>query len=310
MYCPEFQEEDAFIFDPILSQATKKSNRSSMMPLRMVREVGRQVGQNVGRFGDKVQAAVGNVASELTGKQMFNSNATHSIVIQALERKRCAAAMARRIWMSFVVEGRESLYIEDILEVLGPEHETEAEECFAILDKDGNGDISLDEMILTVTELGRQRKSLNHSMHDVDQAIRVLDNLLFCVAFVVAILVFGMKLAIALQTLPPANICISLLCYYWIRYRHRGWSYLAALSEFRVLDHCPRGFGFLYLFVRQASLRHRRPRRHRRQVLRGRTYLFAVQCLPHGGRSSNDPSAQQYSQQSLGRQFHSCQCHA
>ncbi|KAJ5640872.1 hypothetical protein N7528_000497 [Penicillium herquei] len=192
MYCPEFREEDTMIFDSLLSQATGKATkgRSNIMPLRMVQNVGRQVGHNVGRIGDKVTSAFGNVAAELTGKQVFNPNATHSIVIQALERKRCAAAMARRIWLSFVVEGRDALYMEDIAEVLGPDYQTEAEECFNAIDKDGNGDISLDEMILTITEFGRTRKALNHSMHDVDQAIRVLDGLLMCIAGVLGVLVF------------------------------------------------------------------------------------------------------------------------
>jgi small-conductance mechanosensitive channel len=191
MYCPEFKDEDAIIFDSLLAQSNgKHTKRSSIMPLRMMQQVGRQVGHNVGRIGDKVTAAFGNVASELTGKQVFNPQATHSIVIEALERKRCAAALARRIWMSFVVEGRDALFLEDIVEVLGPDHEADAEECFAALDKDGNGDVSLDEMILTISEFGRMRKSLNHSMHDVDQAIHVLDNLLLSVAFVVGVLVF------------------------------------------------------------------------------------------------------------------------
>ncbi|CAG8010719.1 unnamed protein product [Penicillium olsonii] len=187
VYCPEFKEEDSLIFDSFLAQAgVKGGKRSSAMPLRMIR----QVGKNVGRVGDKVTAAFGNVASELTGKQVFNPTATHTMVLQALERKRCAAALARRIWMSFVVEGRESLFLEDIVEVLGVEHEAEAEECFNALDQDGNGDISLDEMVLTISEFGRLRKALNHSMHDVDQAIRVLDNLLMCVAGLVGVLVF------------------------------------------------------------------------------------------------------------------------
>ncbi|KAJ5258910.1 hypothetical protein N7524_010466 [Penicillium chrysogenum] len=187
VYCSEFKEEDSLIFDSILAQAgTNGGKRSSAMPLRMIR----QVGKNVGRVGDKVTAAFGHVASELTGKQVFNPTATHTMVIDALERKRHAAALARRIWMSFVVEGRESLYMDDIVEVLGAEHEAEAEECFMALDRDGNGDISLDEMVLTITEFGRMRKALNHSMHDVDQAIRVLDNLLMCVAALVAVLVF------------------------------------------------------------------------------------------------------------------------
>lgn len=192
LYCKEFQDEDAIIFDPILAQAGHEgaAKRSSIMPLRLVQNVGRQVGQNVGRIGDKVTAAFGNVASELTGKQILNPTATHSVVVGSLERKRCAVALARRIWMSFVVEGREVLYLEDIVEVLGTEHQAEAEECFAALDKDANGDISLDEMILAITEFGRLRKSLNNSMHDVDQAIHVLDNLLFGIAFIIAVLLF------------------------------------------------------------------------------------------------------------------------
>ncbi|KAJ5698383.1 hypothetical protein N7462_000388 [Penicillium macrosclerotiorum] len=191
MYCREFREEDQMIFDSLFSQVTTKTTkRSSNTPLRMVQNVGQNVGRNVGRIGDKVTSAFGNVAAELTGKQVFNPNSTHSIVIQALERKRCAAALARRIWLSFVVEGRDSLYLEDIAEVLGPAHQEEAAECFQILDQDGNGDVSLEEMILTISEFGRTRKALNHSMHDVDQAIRVLDGLLMVGASVLGVLAF------------------------------------------------------------------------------------------------------------------------
>ncbi|KAJ5804891.1 hypothetical protein N7474_010778 [Penicillium riverlandense] len=192
VYCPEFADEDSLIFDSLLAlNGTQPSKTGSdIMPFRMMRQVGQNVGRNVGRIGDKVTSAFGNVASELTGKQVFNPNSTHSVVVEALERKRCAEALARRIWMSFVVEGREALYLEDIIEVLGADQEAEAQECFTALDKDGNGDISLDEMVLTITEFGRMRKSLNNSMHDVDQAIHVLDNLLLGVAFVIGILVF------------------------------------------------------------------------------------------------------------------------
>ncbi|EFR05122.1 Mechanosensitive ion channel [Nannizzia gypsea CBS 118893] len=70
------------------------------------------------------------------------------------------------------------------------DHRTEAEECMAALDRDDNGDISLDEMILTVSEFGKARQSMSKSMHDVDQAINVLDNLLLAVVFILVILVF------------------------------------------------------------------------------------------------------------------------
>ncbi|KAL2802373.1 Mechanosensitive ion channel-domain-containing protein [Aspergillus granulosus] len=191
MYCKEFREDDAIISDSILASAPEKGRpnhlrSSSSAPLRFIRGVG----QNVGRFGGKITGAIGDVAQEITGKQVFNSGAARSIVSEALERRRSSEALARRIWMSFVIEGRESLFPDDIIEVLGAGKEAEAEECFMMLDRDGNGDISLDEIVLAISEIGRARKALNHSMHDVDQAIHVLDNLLATVAFIIGVLVF------------------------------------------------------------------------------------------------------------------------
>lgn len=186
-YCNEFAEEDYIINDSLqINLGSKKGsghNRSgSATPMRLL--------QDVGRFGDKITSVFGNVAQEITGKKVFNPNSAHSIVVEALEKNRSAEALAKRLWMSFVVEGKNSLFQEDIVEVLGSGRQLEAEECFAALDRDGNGDISLDEMILTVTEFGRERKSIATSMHDVDQAINVLDGLLSVVVFVVCIFVF------------------------------------------------------------------------------------------------------------------------
>jgi small-conductance mechanosensitive channel len=187
-YCPEFAAEDYLINDSIdASIKVGSGNRSgSATPMRLIQNVG----ANVGRVGDKITAAFGNVAQEITGKQVFNPTSAHSIVVEALEKTSSSEALARRLWMSFVMEGREALYQDDIVDVLGAERTTEAEECFACLDRDGNGDISLDEMILAVCEFGRERHSIASSMHDVDQAIHVLNNLLLVVAFIISIFIF------------------------------------------------------------------------------------------------------------------------
>jgi small-conductance mechanosensitive channel len=186
MYCQEFAEEDYTIADQLnLSRSSKTPGHTrsgSATPMRII--------QNVGAGVDKITSAFGHVAKEVTGKQVFNPNSAHSIVVEALEKNRTAEALAKRIWMSFVVEGRDALLQEDIVDVLGPDAKTEAEEAFWVLDRDGNGDVSLDEMILTVTEFGRERKSIASSMHDVDQAINVLDRLLAVVVFIITILIF------------------------------------------------------------------------------------------------------------------------
>ncbi|KAL8725271.1 MAG: hypothetical protein Q9166_007473 [cf. Caloplaca sp. 2 TL-2023] len=185
-YCNEFAEEDYIINDSFELGDSKKGsghNRSgSATPLRLL--------QNVGRFGDKVTSVFGNIAHEVTGKQVFNPGSAHSVVVEALEKNKSSEALAKRLWMSFVVEGKDALYEDDIIEVLGEDHHVEAEECFACLDRDANGDVSLDEMILTVCEFGRERHSIANSLHDVDQAINVLDGLLCTIVFVMCCFVF------------------------------------------------------------------------------------------------------------------------
>ncbi|KKZ66696.1 hypothetical protein EMCG_07625 [[Emmonsia] crescens] len=184
-YCEEFEDEDYVINDSIVGvvKFTRGHKRvGSASPMRLI--------HGVGRVGDKLTAAFGNVAQEITGKQVFNPTSAHSIVTLALEKRKSSEALARRLWMSFVLQGRENLYLDDVIEVLGAGRGEEAKECFAMLDLDGNGDVSLEEMILTVTEIGRVKKSINNSMHDVDQAIHVLDNLLCAVVFIMVVLVF------------------------------------------------------------------------------------------------------------------------
>ena len=184
-YCNEFAEEDYIIHDSINIPSSKHGHKrsGSATPMRIL--------MNVGRFGDKLTSAFGNIASEVTGKQVFNPESAHSIVVEALEKNRSSEALAKRLWMSFVVEGKEALFMDDIVEVLGADHRVDAEEAFEILDRDSNGDISLDEMILTVCEFGKERHSIASSLHDVDQAINVLDKLLCTIVFIVVVFVFG-----------------------------------------------------------------------------------------------------------------------
>lgn len=91
-----------------------------------------------------------------------------------------------------MVEGKEALYAEYFQEVLGPACEEETDEAFAALDQDGNGDISLDEMVMKVVEIGRHRKAISASMRDVGQAIGDLDQILIIVLLIITLFIFGM----------------------------------------------------------------------------------------------------------------------
>ncbi|CAD0109405.1 unnamed protein product [Aureobasidium uvarum] len=178
----EFADLDYDIFDPDTSGIKKKLGQAGIRT-NMINDIG--------RARDKVTSAFGNIASEISGKTIFNPNSAHSIVIGALETRRASKALARRLWLSFVPEGKDVLLVQDIRDVLGAHQAEEADEIFNALDKDCNGDVSLDEMIMLVMEVGTERKNRASSMHDISQAIEVLDRMLVVVVFVAIAFIYA-----------------------------------------------------------------------------------------------------------------------
>ncbi|KAK5736639.1 hypothetical protein LTR17_007296 [Elasticomyces elasticus] len=181
-YCREFQEEDADIQGNTLTDVRRKMAQAGVQT---------KVIDNMGRVRDKVTAAFGVMASDITGKQVFNSTAAHSIVVEALETERASKALARRLWLSFVGEGREVLYQTDLVEVLGRQHSDAAEEIFHALDRDANGDVSLEEMEMLVVNVGHERHNRAASMQDISQAIGVLDSLLSVLVLVAVAFIYA-----------------------------------------------------------------------------------------------------------------------
>jgi hypothetical protein len=92
--------------------------------------------------------------------------------------------------MSFVCEGKDALYLEDVQEVLGPAYKEEADEAFAVIDSDENGDISLDEMVRKVAEIGKERKAIGEGMKDISQALQVFDKVLMFVVLIIIVFIF------------------------------------------------------------------------------------------------------------------------
>lgn len=305
MYCPEFREEDYVISDSIElmlanTLGTPGHKRSgSATPMRFI--------GNIGRVGDKVTSVFGNIASEITGKQVFNPNSAHSVVVEALEKTRSSEALAKRLWMSFVVEGRESLYPEDIEEVLGPARKDEATEAFSALDNDANGDISLDEMIMKVVEIGRDRKAISASMRDVGQAIGVLDQVLVAILFIIVIFIFGKSMLYFLLLLLTNY---SRFPRHKFRNNPRNSRNDPPISLFRLRSHNPRIPRLLYLPLRQTSLRRRRPSRYRRpnpRIPRRRTNLPPLHNIQTNRQHENGSSAQYRVEQPMDRKHHPLQ---
>jgi hypothetical protein len=117
----------------------------------------------------------GNFISEDPKSHWLRPAASYAIVERALADPKSAAAIAKRIWMSLVEKGHDSLTADDIAEVLGPYRRDDAMDCFKVIDENETGDIKLEEMILTFIETGRIRQAIYQSMSDIDHCLNTFD---------------------------------------------------------------------------------------------------------------------------------------
>ena len=147
--------------------------------------------QKVGKSGDKLVGTVRRFVDPDERRKNFRPDSSYATVGRALEHPRAATALAKRMWMSLVIEGKDALVIEDVAEVLGPHRREEAAECFRVLDENENGDIHLNEMVLTVVEAGRLRHNVFQGMHDMNHTINTFDWI--CLLLIAALMIFYIR---------------------------------------------------------------------------------------------------------------------
>merc|ERR1712000_483526 len=63
-------------------------------------------------------------------------------------------------------------------------------EAFYMIDNDENGDISLDEMIRKVVDIGKERKAIGEGMKDIGQALSAFDKVLLFVVLLIVVFIF------------------------------------------------------------------------------------------------------------------------
>jgi hypothetical protein len=176
-YCPKFAAEDL--------QIAGSSNAPSALRTGTA-------ASSFSRVGNRLSAVMSDAANRFTGKRILKPGSAQSIVLQALSAPAASEALARRLWMSFVREGKDELYEEDIANVFGSGGKDETKEIFEALDKDCNGDVSLKEMLLLCQQIGQDLKYIDRNMHDIGQVIKSLDNILSFFVLLLTILVYGM----------------------------------------------------------------------------------------------------------------------
>jgi len=135
----------------------------------------------------KVADVAGTVAGDFTGKKIAKSGHPSQVVLALLNSTPGSQVLARRLYRTFVREGYETVSSEDLKAAF--DNEDEADAAFSMFDKDMNGDISMEELEAVCVEIGRERKSITASLKDLDSVVSKLDDVLFFIVCVVAILV-------------------------------------------------------------------------------------------------------------------------
>ncbi|KAF8499687.1 Mechanosensitive ion channel-domain-containing protein [Russula emetica] len=168
-------------------------------PKRLVRKAIRGV-----RFAaTTTTTALGNVASEIAGSSVLQPNSPQAMVLTALESTSKSKLLARRIFFSFRKPGRDYMVFQDISRLF-PSLE-EADGAFTLFDRDGNGDVSLEEIEQSCAEIHREQLSIEHSLSDLDSAVGRLDDLFMSLYVIVAALIIAVTLEAQLASLITAT---------------------------------------------------------------------------------------------------------
>lgn len=143
--------------------------------------------KNVAGALNKVGDVAGKVAGDFTGKQVHKSTHPHQVILTLLHTTSGSQVLARRLFRTFVREGTETVFSDDLKPAF--DNDEEAEAAFTMFDKDLNGDISMEELESVCVEIGRERKSITASLKDLDSVISKLDGIFFFIVIIVTILV-------------------------------------------------------------------------------------------------------------------------
>lgn len=188
-FCPEFAEEDLQLQGGTFLKGKKAKDAGLAHKLASSHNLQRFFGR-VNHALDVAAVTLGKVARGDALDTDELQNWVSSTIADAMNSETLAEVLAKRIWMSLVLEGEEHLTIDDLVEVLGEPRRTEAENIFRVLDIDGNGNLTLEEMISAVVEICHERRSVYKSLRDVDSAIGKLHKVLMFIVGIIIIIVF------------------------------------------------------------------------------------------------------------------------
>ena len=166
--------------DSIWEGAAGESNSETRAPLRFLQNNARNVVSGVGHV-------VNRIAGDFTGRK-FTVNHPRKVVLEMIKSTETAQTLARLIFRSLQEGTSNMIKLKDVeCAFKTPE---EADACFNLLDKDLNGNITMDELEGACDEIHREKKAIAASVKDLDSVIKKLDKVFLTICFIIAIIVF------------------------------------------------------------------------------------------------------------------------
>lgn len=143
---------------------------------------------NARQAWSKVGDAATRMAGDFTGRRMLKANHPRKVVMELLRSTSSSYALARVFYRTFVAHEKENITVDDFFPAF--ETQEEAEACFAVFDKDLNGDISMEELEMVCNEIHLEKKAIAASLKDLDSVIKKLDSVFMFIIVVIVIIVF------------------------------------------------------------------------------------------------------------------------
>lgn len=171
--------------DDVDGQNDQSANSSRLFnPLHYAGKAQKVAKGALGKVGD----VAGAVAADFAGRKTTSRNDPQQVVLALLRTSAGAQGLARRLYRTYKRDGFDSILSSDLR--VSFDSDEEAETVFAMLDKDLNGDLSMEELEAVLMEIGQERKAITSSLKDLDSVVSRLGGILDVFVFIITLMVF------------------------------------------------------------------------------------------------------------------------
>lgn len=168
--------------DPVWDSSGNALSSGMRTPMRLVQDNARHAWSKVGDVANRM-------AGDFTGRKILRGNHPQKVVMELLRTTASSHTLARVFYRTFVRPEHDTITLEDLQPAFAAQED--AETCFAVFDKDLNGDISMEELELVCNEIHLEKKAIAASLKDLDSVVKKLDRVFLVIIVIISAIVFA-----------------------------------------------------------------------------------------------------------------------